>query len=475
MHHWDAEANSLKRGAPILHGGVTLGQGVMRRSFILPRLLASFLMTVVGVCVFEPTASAVEVSDPIDNFLGRWDLPGTLTWIEIREDHSIVHSTLGAGDIRAENGDYFEILYRANYLACRYQIKKYSEEELSAVVYLKTDSSDCQLGVLRRSPQQLKKSGDDTRGRRLAKSDLPAPGSGEPFKDCEKCPELVTVPSGSFVMGSPNYEQGRYDDEGPQRRVIFKSSFAVGRFSVTVEEFAAFVVETGYRSGDTCGVNHGDATSAGSFEAPPGFDPGFVQTGKNPAVCVSWHDAKAYTEWLSNKTKQHYRLLSEAEREYVARAGTSTPYWWGTGITPAQAMYDSRTVVETKPKGDSKAKKPSPLSAVKADAQSITKASDAPPGRTAPVQSYKPNDWGLYQVHGNVSEWTEDCWIPSMLSSSDSGAPVVVPNCSEHVLRGGAWSYWPSLLRSAYREHGPAEGRYNQIGFRVARDVAGIQ
>ena len=163
------------------------------------------------------------------------------------------------------------------------------------------------------------------------------------IKDCESCPELVVAPEGSFLMGSPPYEEGRGRDngEGPQRRVVVRRPFAVGRFAITVDEFKEFVDATAYRTGDFCAAgNEFIARSAGSFEAPPGFAPGFVQTGRHPAVCVSWQDAKAFVAWLSKKTKRNYRLLTEAEREYVTRAGASTAYWWGEGITPSQALYD---------------------------------------------------------------------------------------------------------------------------------------
>jgi formylglycine-generating enzyme required for sulfatase activity len=417
---------------------------------------------------------AADQSDSIRELAGRWDLPGTLTSIEIRDDHSVQHSMLGAGDIKLENADYFEITYRSNFLACRYQIKKYSENELSMVLYLKTDPAECELGLLRRVPHDSaegQKERSSTPSPVAGQRGLPKPGSSKAFRDCRFCPELVIVPAGSFIMGSPEYELGRDSDEGPQRRVIFGKPFAVGRYAVTVDEFSTFVKDTAYRAGELCGAdNDWQSPKAGSYEAPPGFDLGFIQTGRNPAVCVSWYDAQAYVEWLSKKTNQRYRLLSEAEREYVTRAGTSTPYWWGTGITPAQALYDARSLAPAQVASDKRSA--SQLNKGKLNTQMlISEKSAAPPGHTALVDAYRPNDWGLYQVHGNVAEWTEDCWEASILSSSDSGAPVVVPNCSAHVLRGGAWSYWPAALRAAHREPAPAEGRYNHVGFRVARDV----
>ena len=275
------------------------------------------------------------------------------------------------------------------------------------------------------------------------------------IKDCESCPELVAVPEGSFFMGSRPHEEGRGHDngEGPQRRVTVEHSFAVGRFAITVDEFKAFVDDTGYRTGDLCAAgNEYIARSAGSFEAPPGFAAGFVQSGRHPVVCVNWLDAKAFVAWLSHKTKRNYRLLTEAEREYVTRAGTSTEYWWGDEITPAQALYDASPAPTQKPE--------------------ISAAVNVPSsGSTTRVDQFQPNAWGLFQVHGNVAEWVEDCWTATIAEASSSPAAAVSANCKDHVLRGGAWSYPKTALRVAFREHAPADGRYNHVGFRVARDL----
>jgi formylglycine-generating enzyme required for sulfatase activity len=169
-------------------------------------------------------------------------------------------------------------------------------------------------------------------------------------------------------------------------------------------------------------------------------------------VCVSWRDAKAFLAWLSSKTKRNYRLLTEAEREYVTRAGTSTAYWWGDEITPAQALYDASSAAPQKPEISAAVNFPSS-------------------GGTTRVDEYQPNPWGLFQVHGNVAEWVEDCWAPATARATVSPATVILPNCKDHVLRGGAWSYPKTALRAAFREHAPADGRYNHVGFRVARDL----
>jgi formylglycine-generating enzyme required for sulfatase activity len=191
------------------------------------------------------------------------------------------------------------------------------------------------------------------------------PGSGESFKDCPDCPEMVIVPAGNFTMGSPASEPGRANDEGPQHPVTIPKPFAAGRFAVTFAEWDACV-------------------TAGGSEGYKPRDEGFGR-GDGPAINVSWYDAKAYVSWLSKKTGQSYRLLFEAEREYAARAGTSTPFWWGSSITPGQGNYNANYTYGGEPKGEYRQ-------------------------RTVPVDSFNPNPWGFYQVHGNVYEWVEDCW-----------------------------------------------------------------
>ena len=150
------------------------------------------------------------------------------------------------------------------------------------------------------------------------------PGSGESFRDCPDCPEMVVAPAGSFAMGSPETEPDRMAQEGPQHRVTFAEPFAVGRFAVTFAEWDACAADGG------CG----------------GYKPGDQGWGRGnrPVINVDWNDAKAYVQWLSKKTGKPYRLLSEAEREYVARAGTATPFWWGSAITPADANYDGNYI-----------------------------------------------------------------------------------------------------------------------------------
>src|SRR5262245_14145221 len=147
------------------------------------------------------------------------------------------------------------------------------------------------------------------------------------FKECDTCPEMVVVPAGSFAMGSPKNEKGRDDNEGPQHTVTIGKPFALGKFEVTVDQFAAFVQDTGHDMGPKC-----DVWEDGKWAEKEGRtwrNPGFSQTGSHPAACPSWDDSKAYVAWLSRKTGKAYRLPTEAEWEYAARAGTTTRYHFG--------------------------------------------------------------------------------------------------------------------------------------------------
>jgi formylglycine-generating enzyme required for sulfatase activity len=203
--------------------------------------------------------------------------------------------------------------------------------------------------------------------------------------------------------------------------------FAVGRFAVTFKEWDACAAARG------CGA----------------YTPGDEGWGRDrqPAVNVSWDDAKAYVSWLSLKTGKPYRLLSEAEREYVTRAGTKTPFWWGAKIGTDQANYNGKY----------------PYAGREEKGGYLEK--------TLPVRSFEPNPWGLYQVHGNVWEWVEDCWHDNYRDAPTHGEAWVDGKSCRRVLRGGAWDRPPQLLRSACRVSFRPAFRYNMIGFRVARST----
>ena len=253
------------------------------------------------------------------------------------------------------------------------------------------------------------------------------PGTGESFRDCADCPEMVIAPSGSFTMGSPGSEPETYYDENPQHTARIPKPFAVGKFAVSFAEWDACTA--------ACACN----------DHRPG-DEGWGR-GALPVINVNWNDAKAYVTWLSKKTGKSYRLLSEAEREYAARAGTETAFWWGQSITPEQANYDGSAAPYMG--GGKKGKYRE---------------------KTVPVQSFEPNPWGLYQVHGNVSEWVEDCWHDDYKDAPGNGS-WISGDCTSRVLRGGSWESHPRDLRAAFRFGYIAGTRLNAFGFRLARTL----
>ena len=243
---------------------------------------------------------------------------------------------------------------------------------------------------------------------------------GGQFRDCPQCPELVVVPEGTYTMGSPESESDRADDESPVHRVTIGYRFAVGVYEVTFGEWDACVSDGGcggYRPGD-----------------------GGWGRGRSPVLNVSWDDAKAYVRWLSGKTGEEYRLLSEAEWEYVARAGTTTRYWWGDDVGRSRANC-----------GDC--------------------GSRWDYGQTAPVGSFPANPFGLHDVHGNVYEWVEDCYNDSYYGAPSDGSAWESGDCSWRVVRGGSWFLTPRYLRSAYRLRHTTGDRYLFAGFRVARTL----
>jgi formylglycine-generating enzyme required for sulfatase activity/uncharacterized caspase-like protein len=293
-----------------------------------------------------------------------------------------------------------------------------------------------------------------------------APQPGVPFKDCEDCPEMMVAPAGRFTMGSPDSEGGRRDIEAPQRTVEVRSSFAVGRYAITRDQFEAFVKATARLYDEGC---YAESSSTDEWILRPDLSfrsPGFAQDGRHPVVCISWEDANAYVEWLSVKTGKSYRLLTEAEREYVTRAGTTTPYWWGSTIRSDLANYDNANQ-PTSDRGLSA--KERVVSASPAPAKATLPTTTAK--GTVPVDFYQPNPWGLSQVHGNVAEWVEDCWNRSYKGAPSDPSAVKTGDCNRRVLRGGGWSYWASDVRSAYRESARKENRYVHVGFRVARNL----
>ncbi len=248
------------------------------------------------------------------------------------------------------------------------------------------------------------------------------------FKECDKCPEMVVVPAGSFTMGSPESELGRSFHEGPQHKVSFARPFAVGRFALTFHEWDACVADGG------CNGYKPD-------------DKGWGR-GRLPAINVSWGDAKAYVAWLAKKTGKSYRLLSEAEREYVTRAGTTTPFWWGSSISTSQANYEG-TFTYTYGNG------------VMGEYRQ----------RTVPVDSFAPNPWGFYLVHGNVADWREDCYHDRLQGAPGDDSAWTTCDCSRRFVRGGSWVVTAVNLRAANRSGNATVGRLSGLGFRLGRTL----
>ena len=247
-------------------------------------------------------------------------------------------------------------------------------------------------------------------GRRGVRAPRYSPG--DVFRDCPECPELVVVPAGSFQMGS------RSDHEAPVHRVSIARPFAIGRREVTFAEWDKCVEAAGceYR-GDDHGWGRGD----------------------RPIMDVSWLDAKDYATWLSRKTGQTYRLPTEAEWEYAARAGTRTAFWWG--------RYAGSGLANCR----------------ECDTGALQ--------RTSPVGSYDPNPFGLYDTAGNVAEWVEDCWNDGYRGAPRDGSARTTGNCRLRVLRGGAFESQSRYLRSASRFRYDLDVRYFANGFRLMRQL----
>ena len=272
---------------------------------------------------------------------------------------------------------------------------------------------------------------------------------GEVFRDCADCPEMVVVPSGSFEMGAPQSEAGQHFNEGPVHRVTIGYPIAVGVHEVTRGELARFVSATGHSMGNACWERDGawKERSGRHWKSP-----GFSQTDDHPVVCVSWEDAQAYVRWLSGRTGEDYRLPSEAEWEYVARAGTRTARYWGEGES-GQCRYANGTDPTALPYN------------------SGWTMVDCDDGHywTAPVGSYEANPFGLHDLLGNVWEWTEDCWNDSYRGAPRDGSAWTSGDCDRRVLRGGSWDGDPWALRSANRNSIGTGVRIDDAGFRVAR------
>ncbi|MBI3675297.1 MAG: formylglycine-generating enzyme family protein [Proteobacteria bacterium] len=270
------------------------------------------------------------------------------------------------------------------------------------------------------------------------------------FQECRNCPVMVAIPGGRFVMGSPQNEPGRFDAEGPQHAVSVKA-FALGKFDITSEQFLIFLKDTGYQPKPCNPILNMSWRSPGEGLA---YTPTEFEPPRWPAVCLDWHDAEAFVAWLNTQVrKEHpalgnrdgpYRLPSEAEWEYAARAGTTTARWWGEDIGSGHAncngcgsTWDNHLLND--------------------------------------VSGFPPNPFGLYGMLGTAWQWTADCWHPSYVDAPTDSRVWQSKNCTKHVIRGGSWDNVPIFVRSAARSASVANGGeydYSSLaGFRVARDL----
>lgn len=284
--------------------------------------------------------------------------------------------------------------------------------------------------------------------------------------DCIGCPDMVAIPAGSAMLGSTPAERDSAgivaifgNREGPVYRVTFAHPYAIGRTEVTRAQYRTFVEATKRPDPAGCGVH--DAAKD-SWGPQPGYSwrkPGFAQSEQDPAVCISYDDAVAYTRWLSEKTGKAYRLPSDAEWEYAARAGSTTPWYWGVSAEDGckrANLLSSGTIAA--------------LGAPPSMADRLVCSN--PRSFTVPVASYAPNGFGLYDMAGNAFEWASDCNSPDNSDAHADGSARNTGACDRHYLKGGAFHtpFW--LTRSAVRGAPlPADLHMFTIGFRVVRAI----
>lgn len=277
------------------------------------------------------------------------------------------------------------------------------------------------------------------------------------FRDCHdgSCPWMRILPAGHFTMGSPESEVGRKADEGPQHEVTVVQPFAVMETEVTVGLFKVFLRLSGYKIDGGCqlwdgegGVKHDPWRS---WRKPLAA---VDQADNHPVVCVNWNDAQTFADWMSRHTGQHYRLLTEAEWEYAARAGSQAAFSFGAD---ADQICRHGNVADRSAKGT-----------LLGAAISSIAACDDGHAYTAPVGSFEPNAFGLYDLHGNAWEWVQDCRHDYTAPVRTAGA-VESMNCAERLLRGGGWISHPRVVRSAARLYVEPSSRYVGAGFRLAR------
>jgi formylglycine-generating enzyme required for sulfatase activity len=284
---------------------------------------------------------------------------------------------------------------------------------------------------------------------------------GEAFQDCAGCPEMMILPPGSFRMGSDRVDAmrgGEMRPQGPVRNVTIPAPIAVGRYEISNQQYGAFVAATG-RPAQSCRAWGLAEDQLGLNWRDPGY--GRLVRDEEPVVCVYWFDAQAYVRWLGDVTGKAYRLLTESEWEYAASGGVSTTWPWGED--PA-GICDHGNVLDQ----DGAAQLASGRSTTKAMAAACR---DGYPG-VAPLGRYQPNEFGLYDMVGNVWEWVQDCSLTLYPDAPIDGSAVEVDGeCEKRAVRGGSWRTRLDRQRPTFRGRDPAATAYNLFGFRVARDV----
>jgi formylglycine-generating enzyme required for sulfatase activity len=291
---------------------------------------------------------------------------------------------------------------------------------------------------------------------------------GPRFRDCPTCPEMVTLLPGRFAMGTSVAEDEREGVPTPFRgrsqpvtEIAIASAFAIGRTPVTRREYAEFVRVTARQPTGGCYVHQNDGRNrsavvldrAASWQAP-----GFPQDDRHPVVCVNWEDAQAYLSWLTGRTGKTYRLPSEAEWEYAARAGTTTARFWGDAREDAcqhANVADESTASWLH---------------FQVDPENFFRCRDGFVF-TALVASFQPNRFGLYDMLGNVWQWVGDCWHDTYEGRPRDASAWTAERCTRRVVRGGSWEIFPRNVRAGTRERLAPVWHYASLGFRVVRAV----
>jgi formylglycine-generating enzyme required for sulfatase activity len=266
---------------------------------------------------------------------------------------------------------------------------------------------------------------------------------------CKDCPEMVAIPAGSFTMGSPSGERGRQSNEGPQTKISIRG-FQMGKYPVTRGQFDEFVKATGYKPARRC---YADLAGNGNFSQTSKasyLNTGFPQTDSDPVVCVSWNDAAAYAQWLAQGTGKAYRLPSEAEWEYAARAGATGSRYWGDDADDACEYANAADKAATR----------------KYRNWNVIDCDDGATF-TSPVGKYKPNKFGLYDMLGNVKELVGGCYSDSLSTIPTDGSSGSL-DCDQYALRGSSWESIPDVMRLADRQHADPDEAGIHFGFRVA-------